>query len=117
MNREKPFQRAVVIGGSMAGLLAARAASDTFREVVILEKEALENNPEPRRSVPQGRHIHARLETGRNILEKFFPGIIHDIEQAGVNEIDFTADFAWHHFGVWKVRKASKVSMLLFTRP
>jgi len=52
-------QRAVVVGGSIAGLLAARVLSDHFDRVVILERDAVEDRPVLHRSVPQGHHLHA----------------------------------------------------------
>lgn len=39
MTEERQLRRAVVIGGSMGGLLAARALSNHFDEVLILERD------------------------------------------------------------------------------
>ncbi|WP_329277252.1 hypothetical protein [Streptomyces sp. NBC_01451] len=44
--------RAIVIGASLAGLLAARALHETFEEVVVLDRDTLPERPEPRRGVP-----------------------------------------------------------------
>ncbi|MGY1634624.1 hypothetical protein ACI784_23230 [Geodermatophilus sp. SYSU D01186] len=51
--------RAVVLGGSMAGLLAGRVLADAYREVVSVERDQLPEGPQHRRGVPQGRHVHA----------------------------------------------------------
>ena len=48
--RLKMMDRAVVLGGSMAGLLAARVLSDHFREVVLVERDRVPEQPEPRRA-------------------------------------------------------------------
>jgi flavin-dependent dehydrogenase len=50
--------RAIVIGGSMAGLLAARVLSDHYREVMLIERDSLPPGAQQRRGVPQGRHTH-----------------------------------------------------------
>jgi 2-polyprenyl-6-methoxyphenol hydroxylase-like FAD-dependent oxidoreductase len=46
---------AVVIGASMAGLLAARVLSDHFEQVTIIERDKLTGEAKPRKGVPQGR--------------------------------------------------------------
>ena len=47
-------QHAIVIGASMGGLLAARALSDFFAVVTVLERDALPRSDIPRKGVPQG---------------------------------------------------------------
>src|SRR3954471_15024516 len=53
-----PGDRAVVIGAGIGGLLAARVLSESFNEVVVLERDTLPALGESRRGVPQGRHTH-----------------------------------------------------------
>ena len=65
---------AVVVGGSMAGLFAARVLADGFETVTIIEKDTLPDQPTARRGVPQGSHAHAMQEAGRATLEDLFPG-------------------------------------------
>ena len=54
-------ERAIVVGGGVGGLSAARALSDRFRQVVILDRDELPDGATPRRGVPQGKHPHGRL--------------------------------------------------------
>ena len=54
--------RAVVLGGSLAGLCAARVLADHFDEVTVVERDALPDVATQRAGVPQGRHVHAMLE-------------------------------------------------------
>jgi 2-polyprenyl-6-methoxyphenol hydroxylase-like FAD-dependent oxidoreductase len=65
--------RAVVLGGSMAGLLAARVLSDHADEVLLVERDA-DSGFEPRPGVPQGTQVHALLPAGGKQLERWFPG-------------------------------------------
>lgn len=74
---------ALVIGGSISGLLAARVLSDFYAEVVILERDSLPAAVEPRKGVPQGRHAHALLAKGREILEELFPGLVQHLVNLG----------------------------------
>ena len=39
------FKRAIVIGGSITGLLSAKVLSDKFDEVIIVEKGSLSDDP------------------------------------------------------------------------
>lgn len=74
---------AVVIGGSMAGLLAARVLSEHFSRVTIVERDALTPAAEARKGVPQARHAHALLPGGRQALETLFPGLTDALVERG----------------------------------
>lgn len=66
--------RAVVIGGSVAGLAAARVLSDHCDEVVVLEQDVSAPDGEgSRRYVPQGRQVHSLLPAGQLQLDRWFP--------------------------------------------
>ncbi|GAA1005934.1 FAD-binding monooxygenase [Acrocarpospora pleiomorpha] len=75
---------AVVLGASMGGLLAARALSETFDRVTLLERDELPAEPRDRRGVPQGRHVHVLLPRGSQILGSFFPGLADELGALGV---------------------------------
>ncbi|MGW4499070.1 FAD-dependent oxidoreductase [Micromonospora sp. NPDC004336] len=65
--------RAVVVGGSVAGLLAARVLSDHAQSVLVLDRDDL-HAPGGRPGVPQGTQLHALLPGGLLHLERLFPG-------------------------------------------
>ncbi|KAB1948742.1 FAD-dependent oxidoreductase [Micromonospora sp. ALFpr18c] len=65
--------KAVVIGGSVAGLLAARVLSDYADSVIIIERDDLQVSGD-RPGVPQGTQLHALLPGGFLHLERLFPG-------------------------------------------
>ena len=68
-------RHAVVLGGSLAGLLAARVLSDHFDEVTLIERDAYAETTAARKGVPQANHVHGLLARGREILEELFPGV------------------------------------------
>jgi 2-polyprenyl-6-methoxyphenol hydroxylase-like FAD-dependent oxidoreductase len=76
-------ERAVVLGASIGGLLAARVLADFFQTVTVIERDELPDDPVNRRGVPQGRHVHALLTRGAQILEEFFPGFLDELVAAG----------------------------------
>ncbi len=67
----------------MAGLLTARVLADTFTRVTLFERDELPDGPEFRKGVPQARHAHALLNSGRLVLEEFFPGITAELNAQG----------------------------------
>lgn len=109
--------RAIVIGGSMAGLVAARALSDHFQEVFLLERDRFENVVEHRRGVPQGRHAHGLLASGRNTLERFFPGLFEEAVSVGAVDCQMTRDALWCFDGGEHVRFESDLDNIMISRP
>jgi 2-polyprenyl-6-methoxyphenol hydroxylase-like FAD-dependent oxidoreductase len=107
----------VVIGASMAGLLAARVLAETFEQVTLVERDSLPIAPENRRGVPQGRHTHGLLASGREGLEALFPGFTHDLVDRGAIEGDITADVRWCNEGGYHRRFQSGMIGLLVSRP
>lgn len=110
-------RRAVVIGGSVAGMLAARVLSETFGEVIVLEADQRPEGKLPRKRVPQGHHSHLLLMSGQQVLDRLFPGFTGELVADGSVETDFTEDMEWFHFGEWKRRFRGGLKNLQQTRP
>ena len=83
-------EHAVVLGASMGGLLAARVLADFYDGVTVVERDVLPDDPANRRGVPQGRHVHALLGRGSQILAELFPGFLDELIAAGAPVLDFT---------------------------
>jgi len=110
-------EHAVVVGGSMAGLIAARVLADAFERVSVIERDAFPDAPKPRRGVPQGNHVHAMLEAGQKILEDLFPGYGDDLISAGSVDIDLSTDFNFYDEGDFVASGSHHQSMYCATRP
>ncbi|SPF54527.1 putative secreted protein [Candidatus Sulfopaludibacter sp. SbA4] len=108
---------AIVIGGSMGGLLAARVLADRYQQVTILERDEFPAIGEHRRGVPQGRHTHGLLASGRDVLERLFPGISNDLIAAGAIAGDIVQNARWCNEGGLLARFQSGLNGLLMTRP
>src|SRR5690348_15565372 len=86
--RSKPMpgsngDQVLILGGSIAGLLAARVLSERFERVVVIERDVLPPAGEHRRGVPHGRHLHGLHPRGREILEELFPGFTASLTASG----------------------------------
>jgi acyl transferase domain-containing protein/thioesterase domain-containing protein/2-polyprenyl-6-methoxyphenol hydroxylase-like FAD-dependent oxidoreductase/SAM-dependent methyltransferase len=102
---ERGASEAIVVGGGIAGLLAARTLAGHFERVTLLERDPLSGGPSPRRGIPQGNHLHSLLKGGLNVLCDFFPGFDRDLEEHG--SVAFQAGFDLlqeDELGVWPQR-------------
>ncbi|MFG1996330.1 FAD-dependent oxidoreductase [Actinoplanes sp. NPDC048988] len=88
--------RAVVIGGSLAGLLAARVLSDTYEKVLVFDRDELPASAVPRRGVPQGRQAHGMLAGGALAIGALIDGFTPDLVSAGAVVGDAAADIQWY---------------------
>src|SRR4051794_4210858 len=80
---------AVVLGGSVAGCLAARTLAEHYSAVTVIDRDDLLGAAGPRRAVPQGSHIHALLARGQQILDEIFPGFTEELVGLGAPVGDF----------------------------
>jgi 2-polyprenyl-6-methoxyphenol hydroxylase-like FAD-dependent oxidoreductase len=107
---------AIVIGGSMAGLLAARVLSDHFEQVTLIERDRLIRDAEARKGVPQGRHVHGLLVRGAVIIGEYFPDLFRTLAQDGAIPVG-TEGLRWNQLGVWMAPVPSPVKTLFQSRP
>ncbi|MDG3044006.1 hypothetical protein OE903_08930 [Bacillus sp. B6(2022)] len=75
MTQPMKYERAIVIGGGITGMLAAKVLSSFYLEVLIIEKDELPDSPENRLGTPQAFHPHRMLPLGKQIVERLFPVI------------------------------------------
>jgi 2-polyprenyl-6-methoxyphenol hydroxylase-like FAD-dependent oxidoreductase len=109
--------QAVVLGGSMAGLLAARVLSERFQRVTLIERDALAPEAGQRKGVPQGRHLHVLLVRGEQVMERLFPGLLAAMLQDGATALDFCQEVAWFQEGGHKTRFRSGLMATAMSRP
>jgi len=107
---------AIVIGGGIAGLLAARVLTDYFDQVTIIERDRFPKKPQPRQGVPQSYHPHVLLLQGQLILERLFPKLKDELLCNGAQCVNWTMDFRWLLMGNWTPRFPSEMVSLACTR-
>lgn len=110
-------ERAVVLGAGMAGLMAARVLADAYERVTIVERDELPDGPVHRRGVPQGRHAHALLARGCQLVEDLFDGISTQLIADGALPGDLAANFRAVFSGHRLAQTPSDLSVLFLSRP
>ena len=111
-------QRAVVIGAGIGGLSAAGALSSAFREVIILEREAVPASVMSRAGVPQDRHPHLLLAGGLQALDSLFPGYAQDLADAGAVPVNAFKEVQYERPDVGALpRRDCRTSLLCASRP
>jgi 2-polyprenyl-6-methoxyphenol hydroxylase-like FAD-dependent oxidoreductase len=110
-------KRAIVVGGSIGGILAARVLSDHFEEVMVIERDSLTGDGGPRKGAPQGRNVHVMFGGGARVIDGLFPGFFTELVARGSVVCDFAKDLCWYHGGVWKARPESALVSYWQSRP
>ncbi|MEU5942260.1 FAD-dependent monooxygenase [Micromonospora sp. NPDC047548] len=77
------MSRAVVLGGGLAGMLAAAALARAVDEVIVVERDQLPTEPQPRRGLPQGHHSHILMRGGVEAFDQLLPGTTDLLYAAG----------------------------------
>lgn len=90
-------KHAIVIGGSIAGMCAARVLSDFYDHVTVYERDELPDRPVNRAAVPQGRHVHLLMARGAQEFESLYPGLLDAMVAEGVPILENRPDCI--HFG------------------
>lgn len=110
-------RHAVVVGGSIGGMLAARALADRFDRVTIVERDRLPDAGENRPGVPHARHLHFFFKRGLMVVEELFPGVTADLLEAGSHLLDQGKDFRILYRSGWSPRVEMGLEFCTFTRP
>ncbi|MFH5231215.1 FAD-dependent oxidoreductase [Antrihabitans spumae] len=109
-------KRVVILGGSVAGLCAAGAVAPHFDEVIVLERDSLPADAQHRRGVPQSKHPHFMLNSGRRAIESLFPGYEAALLAAGGRMLNPSRDAAYCEAVGWAPRKSGSMTMVYGSR-
>jgi flavin-dependent dehydrogenase len=109
--------RVVVLGASMAGLLAARVLADAYAQVTVVDRDQLPEGSAQRRGVPQGYHLHALLARGQQALEELFPGLTAALVAQGVPAGDMLANARLYLSGYRLQQAHTGLVLLCASRP
>jgi len=107
---------AIIIGGSLAGLLASRVLAKHFDRVSIVERDFFPEQPAPRPGIPQSRHLHILLNRGKIILEELFPGLENELVAAGSPRLN-PKSIGWFSPAGWAPQFSPDINdLIMFSR-
>lgn len=89
--------KAVVIGGGIAGLAAARILAAHYTSVVVCDKDSQIGSADIRTGAPQGAHLHVLLKNGQTILRELMPDVYEKIKTSRCKTIDWAQDTVWEN--------------------
>jgi hypothetical protein len=89
-------QQAVVIGGSLAGLMTARVLVDHFDAVTVLERDYIDARPGIHKSIPQGSHLHGLLLSGQRVMASLYPGFHQKLYVLGAMRCRANTELAFY---------------------
>jgi 2-polyprenyl-6-methoxyphenol hydroxylase-like FAD-dependent oxidoreductase len=118
MNKNNPnYKHAIIIGGSLGGLLTARVLSNYFEHITIVERDAVPDHPEARKGQSHTRHLHGLLATGLEIMTRYFPDLPQALLDGGAVMSDFAEKMQWYGYGGYRKRFHMGVSATTMSRP
>lgn len=112
----RPLKSAVVLGGSLAGMLAARALVEFADVVTIVERDVLPDGPERRKNLPQAQHVHLLWSGGVQAIEELVPGTVDLLGKAGAHRLSLTTDMVALSSQGWFRRWNESHYMILSSR-
>lgn len=106
---------AIVIGGSIAGLLSARILAEKFASVTLVERDELPSKPDARKGVPQSVQPHTLLVKGYRLLKDLFPDIEARLTERGALKIDWAREFHLFDKLGWKANSQTQSNIISVT--
>lgn len=87
-----------MLGGSIAGSLAARVLAEFHREVLVVDRDKVLGVRTSRKGAPHAHHAHGLHARGHMIVEELFPGITEEIAATGAMVTDL-GEIRWYFNG------------------
>ncbi|MEU2233855.1 NAD(P)/FAD-dependent oxidoreductase [Streptomyces vietnamensis] len=110
-------RHAVVIGGSLAGLLAARVLAEHAEKVTVVERDRFPEGPDARPGVPQGRHLHVLIAGGQQAFDELLPGFMKELGELGAPKVGIPEDMVQWQNGKWFSRNPATAHFYSGPRP
>ncbi|MFE2526632.1 NAD(P)/FAD-dependent oxidoreductase [Streptomyces sp. NPDC059382] len=105
--------RAIVIGGGLAGMLAAAALRRTVDEIWVVESDELPDGALPRKGLPQAGHVHLLWSGGVRAAETLLPGITDRWLEAGARRIPIPTGMVGYSNQGWFRRWRTETHFLI----
>ncbi|SHO43705.1 2-polyprenyl-6-methoxyphenol hydroxylase-like oxidoreductase [Nitrosotalea sinensis] len=108
-------KHALVIGGSISGLVSAQILAKYFEIVTIIEKDDIKSS-DVRNGTPQANHIHTLLVKGKQVLSEIFPELEKEMMESGALGLDYILNGQYFIDGYWTPRFSSGLDSYFSSR-
>ncbi|MGB8944565.1 MAG: hypothetical protein WCD21_30685 [Streptomyces sp.] len=107
----------MILGGGLAGMLAAHVLAEQYGEMAIVERNRLPAGPAGRKAVPQGRHAHVLGHGGALAIEALLPGILDEMVVAGAHRFAILDGVVTRAGAGWVERLPCRLFVMTASRP
>jgi flavin-dependent dehydrogenase len=108
---------AVVLGGGLAGMLAASVLARHLDSVTVIDRDRLPAGPEFRKGVPQARHAHLLMSGGARVIEQLLPGVTDRLLAEGAHQVGVPEQVVWLTAYGWQHRFPQTQFIISASRP
>ena len=116
-NTSRLGERAIVLGGGIAGTLVARVLADHFTHVTVIERDGAPDAQGFRKGVPQAKLVHGVLRGGLDAVNAVFPDLEQDLYARGAVRAKPARDLLFvDGLGAWP-RQDVGLEVPLLSRP
>lgn len=106
----------LVLGGGLAGMLAALVLAQHLDAVTIVERDRLPDGPADRKGIPHSRHTHLLVAGGARALDQMLPGTTDALIASGAHRLGVPNQFVARTPQGWLRRFGETHYMISCTR-
>jgi hypothetical protein len=70
--------------------------SEYFAQVLVLERDQMDDRPVLHKSIPQGNHLHVLLQGGQQVLSSLYPDFTGALRTLGATRASVGRDIVWY---------------------
>ncbi|WP_108869630.1 FAD-dependent monooxygenase [Aquimarina aquimarini] len=110
-------QHAIVLGGSLGGLMTARVLSDYYKKVTIVEKNKVTFLPETRKGQSHTKHLHYLQYVALSTMLRYYPNLEEQLLDHGAIKIDWGDSLNYYSNGGYKKKFTKGIDVITMSRP
>src|SRR5437763_5428814 len=107
---------ALVLGGGLAGMLAASVLADHADAVTIVDRDRFPDGPADRAGTPHARHTHILVAGGARALDELLPGTTNTLLSLDAQHVGMPSRFLLFTAHGWLQRTSERQFLISCSR-